>query len=155
MEAPNNTGSAAAGGLGMRTAKTDCAWPHTARIFKWTLIEMRHQFRAREVNGHAKLYMWCDFQQFPISLFWKKWQKPPKMGFLANFSKLYGLFWPLRLLLTSQDISEELIYKQKGGRIALRLKKIGFKNWCFSPKMVIWAILGQNDNFSTLSFSVF
>ena len=121
---------------------------HTARIFKWTLIEMRHQFRVREVNGHAKFYIWRNFQQFPASHSWEKWQKPPRMVFLADFSKLYGLFWPLRALLTSQDISEGLICRQKVGRIALRLKKFGLKNCCFLPKMVIWDILGWNDTFS-------
>ena len=30
---------------------------HTARIFEASLSEMRHQFRAREANGSAKLYM--------------------------------------------------------------------------------------------------
>ena len=128
---------------------------HTARIFKVSLNKMSRRIWAREVNGHAKIYMWCDFQQFPASLFWKKWKKPPKMGFLANFSKLYGLFWPSWLLLTSQDIPEDLIYEQKGGRIALRLKKFGFKNWCFSAKLVIWAILGQNGIFLISTFLVF
>ena len=108
--------------------------PHTARIFKWTLIEMRHQFRARKVNGHAKLYIGRDFQQFPASLFWEKWQKPPKMGFLAHFLKLYGLFWPSRLLSTSQDILKCLIHLQKSSIKAKRLKNFKLKNYCFDPK---------------------
>ena len=104
---------------------------HTARISRVSLIEMAHRIWVRELNGYAKIYIWHDFQQFPTSLVWEKWQKPQNVGFLTNFSKLYELFWPSRLFLTSQDISEGLIYKQKGGRIALKWKKFGFKNWCF------------------------
>ena len=68
--------------------------PHTARIFEWTLIEMRHQFWVREANGHAKLYMWRDFQQFPISLFWKSGKNHQKWGFwpiFHDYTDYFGL----------------------------------------------------------------
>ena len=51
----------------------------------------------REVNAHAKIYMWRNFQQIPTSQFNQKSMKPPKKLVWANFASYVDFSMPVHL----------------------------------------------------------